>query len=775
MILDDFYSKKNINVLKNILQHDLKKKNIQNFSKLDTYLNKSMNYVKQNVSNTPPKNMNKDKYLFLLNKKVYELVMPLYKNNSTIKSNNQQINNTKVKNESKTVQNNLFDPDILKNYKTEDTVIEYPKPASLTNKNVDNNFDKLQEERKLLYPKVKEVNFNLDTKEDNKANTVELYNDLLNTYNSQVGSLESFENSQKNMNQVVDQYAENIEDFQYSNSEINKLTPINQLNQINSEKKTDTNDSIENFQNFLKMNNNEISKDNQQLNEQFKSQPPPIQSIQPKIEQDSKIFSNVQTSNANILLKEPDYQQILKTDSIVIDSRFRNLELFPNQCEFIIKFNPNDNNFIFKTYKDANDITLIRQKKIVIGNYSDNDIGETFDNIEKVVCKAVTVPTHSYEYVGIIDNTISTDDFGLTLFKDSYLLLEIPELRSPYRGGTKQIKNSYAMLRIDHGSNLQNLNLSSNFANLVVSDETMIYKPVTLGKLDKFTLKLNNKNGRIYNFGIDKLYIQNFTKGELKYLGSCGKKAYSTKFEIQRTNDEYTKYCKTYYNLEGCDVISDNPLQIRDLLYFYKTIPNEDESVFFEKNVKVNQVKFNGKYTEIKLIYNDDEKDYFVNFLDLFKSFMTITENYSDYYLVIIENGIKYNFKVLDVDETFISVENFTNFPNFLDLDILIVGLTKANKSGIFDENIDSLFSNNGFNVISIKNTNDTKNNLGKFIVEIDYPYANLPYSIKNNLFNKDDLFFIQDKKQISYVFSITYHVKDYNQLDSYLNESGNN
>ena len=154
---------------------------------------------------------------------------------------------------------------------------------------------------------------------------------------------------------------------------------------------------------------------------------------------------------------------------------------------------------------------------------------------------------------------------------------------------------------------------------------------------------------------------------------------------------------------------------------------------------------------------------------------MTTTENYSDYYLVIIENGTKYNFKVFDVDETFISVENFTNFPNFLDLDILIVGLTKANKSGIYDENINSFFNINGYNVISIKNTNDTKNNLGKFIIEIDYPYKNLPYYIKNNLFNKDDLFFIQDKKQISYVFSITYHVKDYNQLDSYLNESGNN
>ena len=79
------------------------------------------------------------------------------------------------------------------------------------------------------------------------------------------------------------------------------------------------------------------------------------------------------------------------------------------------------------------------------------------------------------------------------------------------------------------------------------------------------------------------------------------------------------------------------------ILVYYK-----DNSVFFEKNVKVNQVNFNGKYTDIKLIYNDNEKEYFVNFVDLFRSFMTTTENYSDYYLVIVENGTKYNFKVLN-------------------------------------------------------------------------------------------------------------------------------
>ena len=112
---------------------------------------------------------------------------------------------------------------------------------------------------------------------------------------------------------------------------------------------------------------------------------------------------------------------------------------------------------------------------------------------------------------------------------------------------------------------------------------------------------------------------------------------------------------------------------------------------------------------------------------------------------------------------------------NFPDLSAVLVGITKGNKAGIYDEKINSLFDFNGYNVISVKLTKDTKNTLGKFIIEIDYPWDNLPYAFKNNLFSKDDVFFIQDKKQITYVFSMTYHVKDYNQLDSYLNESGNN
>ena len=51
----------------------------------------------------------------------------------------------------------------------------------------------LKKERELIYPKVEEINFSLDNKEDIKTNTMDLYNDLLTSYNNQVSNLSNFE------------------------------------------------------------------------------------------------------------------------------------------------------------------------------------------------------------------------------------------------------------------------------------------------------------------------------------------------------------------------------------------------------------------------------------------------------------------------------------------------------------------------------------------------------------------------------------------------------
>ena len=119
-------------------------------------------------------------------------------------------------------------------------------------------------------------------------------------------------------------------------------------------------------------------------------------------------------------------------------------------------------------------------------------------------------------------------------------------------------------------------------------------------------------------------------------------------------------------------------------------------------------------------------------------------------------------------------LNNYNQLPNFNKNNVKI-GLSKGNKSGSNSENLDSFFYKCGFNVISVLNTFDTDNNFDKFIIEVNYPFKNLPKFIQENNFSNDDLFIIQDKKQISYGFTIEHKIKDYEKLDSYLNESGNN
>ena len=78
MIYNQFYSNNNINILKKIINDDLSNKyNLQNVN-INNNLEKCMKYVKENVSDNPPKNMPINKYLNLMNEKVYHLVMKIY-------------------------------------------------------------------------------------------------------------------------------------------------------------------------------------------------------------------------------------------------------------------------------------------------------------------------------------------------------------------------------------------------------------------------------------------------------------------------------------------------------------------------------------------------------------------------------------------------------------------------------------------------------------------------------------------------------------------------
>ena len=194
MIHSQFYSNKNTTILKKIITDDLNSKyNLSNVNINDEF-DKCMKYEKDNVSSVPPKNMNKDEYLNLMNQKVYNLVIKFYNNpNNNLDNNlnnlqNSQIESKKIKTESNTIQDKLFDHEIIKNYKNNDNIIDYPKPSFNNNNNINSHTEKLKQERELIYPQTKEINFNLDN-DDNKNNTMDLYNDLMSSYSNQVTNL----------------------------------------------------------------------------------------------------------------------------------------------------------------------------------------------------------------------------------------------------------------------------------------------------------------------------------------------------------------------------------------------------------------------------------------------------------------------------------------------------------------------------------------------------------------------------------------------------------
>lgn len=787
-----FYSDKNINIINNIINDEITKEYNTNINQNHrNIINKNITFVKSKVSKNTPKNMTDKDYLLLMNQKVYELSIDNIKNdivNNIQKNNNKNISKniirdtTNIENSSRKINNNnlnnngnyntnnnLFDNEIIKSYETPQ-IIDYPKPGNNEKITLTNQYEKVQNEREAIYPKQEKIDFNI--KADEKNNTVDLYNDLLGTYNQQLLSMENFENENKNKNNIVNEL-ENIDQINYK---LSKLTPLNEL--FNDDREVIEPDLInKNIGNIPSFNRNDtqILKPTDEIN------------IPVMQQNDGRIFGSTTNSMSNILLKEPKFKLLEKSYNIVVNSKYRDLAIYSNTNFFQFKFSPSSSNFLYKNYFDKNNVLIIREKNIVVGDNSSNNIGEIYDNIISIELKTIIVPTHTYEYF----TTDINNNKGLSIFNDNYLLLEVPEIRGPYQGGGNSIiRNSFAKLNLQNSivqaGDLINNPLIQPFTNLLIEDQYFKYSPVTHGKVDKMTLKLLNKNGRIYNFGIDKLYINNISKGT-EITNLCGK-FYSTKFELILQNQEYNDYCNIYYNICNCDKINNictcncklslNPLFNSDLLYFYSKVPNNDQFVFFENYIKIDTLTYdplNGLMS-LKLYYKTKEtnnKKTKVNFEELFSNFDIYSSQNRIYYFVFIYNNNTYYVKIKNINKFSIDLELYPNLPDFNpDLNNIKIGIAKSNESGLSSDNKNSLFSIYGYNVI--KSEKNIVNDVNIFTIEINYSYDELPIYLKNNCFSDGDLFLIQDKNQISYTFQINTNIKDYDQLESGLNESGN-
>jgi hypothetical protein len=742
MINNLFYSDKNKNAIKYVISEDIKIPCKNNYDKI---INETMQYVSSQVNPKPPNGMSENDYLFLMNKKVYDIVSPIIK---TDIEKSKISNNIKVIDKKEKYIEAVFDPLLMKNFDVP-SLMEYPKPATnnkLTEDKSNNIIQNLDNERSTLIPKLKPIDFSI--KDDNqKVDTTQLYNELLTTYNKQVDSLSNFENSQKNINNIISNIEEN-----------NLHTPLNILTKdVGSNIGFNRND----IETFIDYNTGVFEK---------KAVP---------------FYKDDHIQEYNSIVKEPNFKLVEKKFYVIFDSSDRDLYEYPNQTNFQVKFSPTGDNLKYETYYDKYNTLILNEKTIVYGDSSRLSVQETFDNINSISCKSVNVPINSI-HLGLSDNeSLIKNKSIINIYKESYVYLVIPELRGPYRGGNLLAYNAFAKLLIDYGSSPYSNNQISMFNNhfttlkTVDENESFIYEPVSAGKIDKMTLNLVNKNGVPYNFGIDKLFIQSFLPGTIRYDGYCSQEYLTTKITIQNINNEYIKYCSQYYKIGQCNILNSHPIIDGDLIYLYNTLPNNDQVVFFEDYIYILKMKNNKKYDklEIFLYYikniNGEDIEIPVDLRYIIPGANIDNEKlFKNYYIVIYntKNNLYYYLKIYSFTDISVLVDN-NNLPKFRDYSSLRIGITKNNLRGVNEDDIRSIFNKAGYNVIYKGDELETK-----WEIEINYPYENLPkYLTDPSLYIPGSVFLIQEKMQISYTFTVNIKTKDYQNVSSALNESGNN
>jgi hypothetical protein len=771
-----FNNTNNRKIINNIINDDIfEEYKISIDNKYNDVIESTIQYVESKGGTKPPKNMSNENFIYLMNKKVYDIVIPIIKDDinkkqvqikpNQVKPNQNPllIQNNNITNQNpqstSSPSNNIFDPQLLKYYEKIDTVMEYPKPG-FSNKKIDEQFDNklknIEEQRQDLKPKLRPIDFALKKDEpEDSDKAIQKFNALIDS----IGLYDNKNPIEQNSN------SEKFTPITSLNNQSNLQSSFNSVpftNQLNTQLKPNNNYdpiSIVKDNSFQSSVNNVITNFN---NDQM------IQNSNQKLE-----FSSFKTEGNNIIVQEPTFDLLEYTEYIIVDSADRDLELWPNPTQFQIKFAPAPSNLLFNNYYDDKGRLILREKNIVYGNTNLADIDKTFDNIKTISCSSSTVPVNN---VNIASNKNSTS--YLNIFQEPYLFLEVPELRGPYRSLNRVSRNAFSKFKIDYSdyTSIADFGSPSNtsyFTTLqTINEESFIYQNTTLGKIDKMTLSLTNKNGNLYNVGIDKLYVQSIRKGNLINSGYCGEQFYSTIIKVQRENDQYIKYCSLYYRNGNCNYLNSIPMLFGDYLQFYSIYPDDDQIAYLEDYIKIDYINkdITNNTITFKIGYLSDGEIIYINFKYIVPELNEY--NLSNYYLILYNKSDNktYYLKVKSIDNSSITV-NYINIPDDLDYNNSIkIGIAKGNLRGNvnYDKYYTTLFDYGGYYVLG------PDNNQNSFEVEINFPHEKLPFYLKNmEYYNPGDIFFIQKKLQINYTFAITYFEKDYKQnLTSLLNEA---
>ncbi len=514
----------------------------------------------------------------------------------------------------------------------------------------------------------------------------------------------------------------------------------------------------------------------------------------------------------------PKINSIEKKYRIQINSLDRNKALYPDQNKFEIKFNPASSSYIESQYVDSNSKLIYRGKIPVSGDNNGAQIPIAFDNIKQISLLSIVTPVITFYKGGrapVIYNSarpasgesatdfsqfnpISTASTGIAqgVFKEPCLYMVIPELEHCFYATDGIGNRAFSKLIPDYGSNSGFINVyTSSFTKLTPDDRADFfrYDPTSNGKVDKITPTIYNLRGQEYDFGIDKLYIESFEKSTLRYSGYCGDEYDTTNFIVLNQSSEYEYYCSKFSVFkENCNILNSTPLVPGDLVYFYNTLPVEQDIIYLEEYIEVFDIDFIDTDT-VKLIagYIEDSQKINIDFKNFIPGGNTNTFNiFNKYYIALSQKvpghvGLKvYYFRITGFSGDAILLKRTNVFDNKIKMDqIKKIGFVKNNPEGLQTEDPKSIFYKNGFYIYRVGNFQNANQinseKVNQFKISCELPWLYLKQYLESIAddyeYQSGDIFFLQHKLQLTYELEITVETKDSKELNSNLEGTGLN
>lgn len=454
-----------------------------------------------------------------------------------------------------------------------------------------------------------------------------------------------------------------------------------------------------------------------------------------------------------------------------INSRNRNLEVYPNSNYFQVKFSPTSDGFDVSNNLNPDGSVDFENVRKFLGDDKGASIPVGYNNILELRCISAIVPHASrfvsgiyptkYNGARVDENDTTTagstavngqfkswpygpvynsNNIGVptNVLDEPYLMLEVPEIDGPYESTNTTGNKAFAKLIHDAYYGI----LTSFVQMRTAHNETRLYAPTDLGRLDRMTMELKKSDGLLYDFGQDKLFIESIDEGDEVDNNEAG-----CDFNGKRLTKIKISTDDPQYNGKQCS----HGLHPGELIYLYDTQPCLSDVIYFNDiNVPSLDIVSSTSIaiTAIQTLSNGSTQN--VDFTSFLEIRDVIALNNKLYTVIDFQNNGR--TVIIEVPSSFNNNMNVTRF-----------GFAKRIKRGTTSNNTDLLNYIGGFRVFNTVDDDPTS-------FYLIFPYECLPNHLKSDnggTYEAKDIFFIKHKLQVSYTLEVVTLEKNYHPLTS--------